>query len=39
MSNRQNFPRAMRGGYLDTAAEGLPAPGVEEAVAEYLREN
>jgi cysteine desulfurase/selenocysteine lyase len=38
MSNRQNFPRAMRGGYLDTAAEGLPAPGVEEAVAEYLRE-
>jgi cysteine desulfurase / selenocysteine lyase len=38
MSCRENFPRAMRGGYLDTGAEGLPAPGVEEAVSEYLRE-
>lgn len=33
-----DFPIAAPGIYLDTAAEGLPAPGVEEAVAEYLRE-
>ena len=38
MSIRHSFPRAAKGGYLDTAAEGLPAPGVDEAVAEYLRE-
>lgn len=38
MSCRELFPRAVQGGYLDTAAEGLPAPGVDEAVAEYLRE-
>lgn len=38
MSSRHLFPRAQKGGYLDTAAEGLVAPGVEEAVAEYLRE-
>lgn len=38
MSCRELFPRAVQGGYLDTAAEGLPAPGVTEAVAEYLRE-
>lgn len=38
MSIRQQFPRAVQGGYLDTAAEGLPAPGVNAAVAEYLRE-
>ncbi len=38
MNTRHLFPRAARGGYLDTAAEGLPAPGVEEAVTEYLRE-
>ncbi|MBN9658585.1 MAG: aminotransferase class V-fold PLP-dependent enzyme [Acidobacteria bacterium] len=38
MSCRELFPRAVLGGYLDTAAEGLPAPGVSEAVAEYLGE-
>src|SRR4051794_27415188 len=38
MSIRQLFPRALQGAYLDTAAEGLPAPGVKEAVSEYLRE-
>lgn len=38
MTCREQFPRAQAGGYLDTAAEGLPAPGVTEAVAEYLRE-
>lgn len=38
MSNRHLFPRAARGGYLDTAAEGLLTPGVEDAVAAYLRE-
>ncbi|MGC4054858.1 MAG: aminotransferase class V-fold PLP-dependent enzyme [Paludibaculum sp.] len=38
MSCREQFPRAARGGYLDTAAEGLPAPGLSETVSEYLRE-
>src|SRR4051794_25760635 len=38
MSTRPLFPRALRGGYLDTAAEGLPAPGVREALAEYLEQ-
>ena len=35
---RHLFPRAVRGGYLDTAAEGLPAPGVAEAFAAYMAE-
>jgi selenocysteine lyase/cysteine desulfurase len=35
---RHLFPRAARGGYLDTAAEGLPAPGVAEAFAAYMVE-
>ena len=38
MCTRPLFPRAARGGYLDSAAEGLPAPGVADAVAEYLAE-
>jgi Selenocysteine lyase len=32
------FVRALQGGYLDTAAEGLPAPGVAATYSEYLRE-
>jgi cysteine desulfurase / selenocysteine lyase len=35
---RHLFPRAARGGYLDTAAEGLPAPGVAEAITAYIHE-
>jgi cysteine desulfurase / selenocysteine lyase len=35
---RHLFPRAARGGYLDTAAEGLPAPGVAEAIHTYIHE-
>ena len=35
---RHLFPRAARGGYLDTAAEGLPAPGVGEALTAYFLE-
>lgn len=32
------FDRARAGGYLDTAAEGLPAPGVASAINEYVVE-
>ena len=35
---RHFFERAVAGGYLDTAAEGLPAPGVSEALNEYVLE-
>lgn len=35
---RALFPRAMESPYLDTAAEGLPVPGVEDAFTEYLAE-
>lgn len=38
MAGRQPFPIRTPNIYLDTAAEGIPAPGVREAVAEYLRE-
>ena len=37
-SSRHFFTTAIEGGYLDTAAEGLPAPGMEAAMGEYLRE-
>jgi cysteine desulfurase / selenocysteine lyase len=33
---RHLFERALQGGYLDTAAEGLPAPGMREALHDYL---
>lgn len=33
---RHLFDRALQGGYLDTAAEGLPAPGMREALNDYL---
>lgn len=32
------FPRAQQVAYLDTAAEGLPAPGCAEAFAQYCRD-
>ncbi len=32
------FPRAVETVYLDTAAEGLPAPGLAESFAEYCRD-
>ena len=32
------FPQARAVTYLDTAAEGLPFPGCEEAIAEYFRD-
>lgn len=35
---RHLFDRAVKGGYLDTAAEGLPAPGMSAALDEYMRE-
>jgi selenocysteine lyase/cysteine desulfurase len=35
---RHFFERAVKGGYLDTAAEGLPAPGISTAFDEYMRE-
>jgi selenocysteine lyase/cysteine desulfurase len=35
---RHLFPRAACGGYLDTAAEGLPAPGVADAFNAYMLE-
>lgn len=38
MAGRPSFPIRTPNTYLDTAAEGIPAPGVQEAVAEYLRE-
>lgn len=38
MAGRQAFPIRTPNIYLDTAAEGIPAPGVREAVAEYLLE-
>ncbi len=37
-SYKHLFPRASQVAYLDTAAEGLPAPGTEEALAEYHRD-
>lgn len=37
-SCRAEFPQALRQTYLDTAAEGLPAPGMEAAFFEYLYE-
>jgi cysteine desulfurase/selenocysteine lyase len=36
MSTRHLFPRAAKGGYLDTAAEGLVPPGLEAAIVEYV---
>jgi len=38
MAGRPSFPIRTPNTYLDTAAEGIPAPGVQEAVAEYLQE-
>lgn len=35
---RHLFNRAVKGGYLDTAAEGLPAPGTGAAFDQYMRE-
>ena len=35
---KARFPLAGELAYLDTAAEGLPAPGCEEALREYWRE-
>ena len=35
---RNLFERAVAGGYLDTAAEGLAVPGMDLAMNEYLRE-
>ena len=37
-SYKNLFPRAAEITYLDTAAEGLPAPGAEEALREYCRQ-
>jgi selenocysteine lyase/cysteine desulfurase len=37
-SYKKLFPRAGEVTYLDTAAEGLPAPGVAESFAEYCRD-
>jgi selenocysteine lyase/cysteine desulfurase len=36
--SRRFFERAVAGGYLDTAAEGLAAPGMDAAMGEYFRE-
>lgn len=35
---KKYFPRASEVTYLDSAAEGLPAPGVAESFAEYCRD-
>ena len=35
---KARFPLAEEVAYLDTAAEGLPAPGCEEALRAYWRE-
>ena len=37
-SYKSQFPRARQVVYLDTAAEGLPAPGVRESFEEYCRD-
>ncbi|MFN0168810.1 MAG: aminotransferase class V-fold PLP-dependent enzyme [Bryobacteraceae bacterium] len=37
-SYRHLFPRAGQVTYLDTAAEGLPAPGAEQALDDYHRD-
>jgi hypothetical protein len=34
---KKYFPRASEVTYLDSAAEGLPAPGVAESFAEYCQ--
>lgn len=36
--HKLQFPRASQVIYLDTAAEGLPAPGVEEGFMDYWRD-
>jgi cysteine desulfurase / selenocysteine lyase len=38
MKLKQFFPRALEVAYLDSAAEGLPAPGSAEAAARYFRD-
>jgi len=38
MTFKTLFPRAMEVAYLDSAAEGLPAPGCAEAFLRYCRD-
>ena len=38
LNYKQQFPRTREVAYLDTAAEGLPAPGLEESFAAYCRD-